>query len=535
MTEILLKDLIKRYHKSYINSSVNKNSFMLYISSLKKCIESLEDGISKKESEEYLKNINRDFIKTFFNKRSDISVNTYNRIDMSICKNDKVEVIMEFKTPYNKSEMLSRENVFFTKKAFLEAIKYYYDERLNGNYNIKNIIITDNINWFIFNPYQFNDKNIEKLCKDYKNKQTSFEINEHLYKEISKIIIKNNISFDYTYFSFENLKSTLAKLTNNEFDINDKNIKKLVNIYKFFHPDFLLREYNPKDSNNLNQKFYSELLYILGLEEIKEDNKKVIKYNKNKNSFIGEVLHKLENEKGIDKEDEKEEIAFELIITWLNRILFLKLFEGQLISFNDSKNYGFLTSPKIKNFDELNTLFFDILGKRYNEREMEYKESSKNIPYLNSSLFEISDMEKKYFTISSLRDDREIEIFKQSNLKKWDEYKNIKRENILKYLLDFLESYNFSAPSSDNILSDESKDIINSAVLGLIFEKLNGYKDGSFYTPGFITEYMAKESIERAVVDSFNKVLNISCSDIDEVKTILAMYIKKMILKNIIK
>ncbi|MBC6994356.1 TaqI-like C-terminal specificity domain-containing protein [Neolewinella lacunae] len=40
-------------------------------------------------------------------------------------------------------------------------------------------------------------------------------------------------------------------------------------------------------------------------------------------------------------------------------------------------------------------------------------------------------------------------------------------------------------------------------MLGLIFEKINGYRDGSFYTPGFITEYMCRETIRRAVVQKF--------------------------------
>lgn len=41
--------------------------------------------------------------------------------------------------------------------------------------------------------------------------------------------------------------------------------------------------------------------------------------------------------------------------------------------------------------------------------------------------------------------------------------------------------------------SEESKSLINASVLGLIFEKLNGFKDGSFYTPSFITMYMSNK------------------------------------------
>ena len=38
----------------------------------------------------------------------------------------------------------------------------------------------------------------------------------------------------------------------------------------------------------------------------------------------------------------------------------------------------------------------------------------------------------------------------------------------------------------------------------LIFEKINGYKDGSFFTPGFITMYMSRETIRRSVVEKLN-------------------------------
>ena len=40
-------------------------------------------------------------------------------------------------------------------------------------------------------------------------------------------------------------------------------------------------------------------------------------------------------------------------------------------------------------------------------------------------------------------------------------------------------------------------------MLGLVFEKINGYRDGSFYTPGFVTMYMARQTLGRAVLRHF--------------------------------
>ena len=42
-------------------------------------------------------------------------------------------------------------------------------------------------------------------------------------------------------------------------------------------------------------------------------------------------------------------------------------------------------------------------------------------------------------------------------------------------------------------------------MLGLIFEKINGYKEGSFYTPSYITMYMCKETLRNAVVQKFKE------------------------------
>ncbi|GAA8299048.1 hypothetical protein HpNP132_09980 [Helicobacter pylori] len=59
------------------------------------------------------------------------------------------------------------------------------------------------------------------------------------------------------------------------------------------------------------------------------------------------------------------------------------------------------------------------------------------------------------------------------------------------------------------------------AKLALLFEKLNGYKEGSFYTPSFITSYMCKESISQVVLDKFNQKYNIECKKLEELKNYL--------------
>ena len=53
---------------------------------------------------------------------------------------------------------------------------------------------------------------------------------------------------------------------------------------------------------------------------------------------------------------------------------------------------------------------------------------------------------------------------------------------------------------------------------GLIFEKINGYKEGSFYTKSFVTEYICQETIENTVIEKLNKEFMWHCKTIDDVK-----------------
>ncbi|MAO65653.1 MAG: restriction endonuclease, partial [Balneola sp.] len=131
------------------------------------------------------------------------------------------------------------------------------------------------------------------------------------------------------------------------------------------------------------------------------------------------------------------------------------------------------------------------------ERSEAIKEKFGHIPYLNSSLFDVSDLEHDTTRISGLTD-ATMPVYSRSVL---NDLKG-KELSILDYLFRFLEAYDFSAEGKEEIRS-ERKSLINASVLGLIFEKINGYKDGSFYTPGFITEYMARETLRKAVTDKF--------------------------------
>ena len=258
------------------------------------------------------------------------------------------------------------------------------------------------------------------------------------------------------------------------------------------------------DPNALSEPFYKELLHILGLSEI--ENRKIIINRDNTDGFALEIEKKLKDKGKHDFDD-----VMGLIITWLNRILFLKLLESRLLSFNDDGNLAFLTSSKISSFNRLQNLFFEVLAKNYHERE-EADSTFSHLPYLNSSLFAKSELEK-FLEINELDSDMQISYYNATVLMEREKRKE-GGVRFLTYLFDFLSAYDFGIKERGEV---DSRRLIRASVLGSVFERLNGYKEGSFYTPSFITNYICRDSIHRIVVDRFNKDFESNARDIDEV------------------
>lgn len=495
MAKVRFYNFLGSYNKAYKSKNIDEKDFNTFLKNLRDFFAELETV--DKTNEELLKGVfNKHLLKNYTTLLNE------NRVDLSIKKDNKTQVIFEFKAPNNKSEMLQADNEDVNKKALQEAIWYFYNQDSKEiSYNIKNVVITDTEHLFFFNPKQFCNKDLEKICLQFRNNQVAYTDTKTLYDQIGAKIKEKCISFDYAEF---NLIQYKAKILNNSLSDND--LRQLKYLYKALHQDFLLREYSPKDSNELNSKFYNELLYILGLKEEGKNQKKIV---------ASDIKGTLRDRISYDLNCNRFDDVINLIIVWLNRLLFLKLFESQLISFNDNnKTYAFLNFDKIPTFAKLNRLFFNVLGKPLDQRD------EHEIPYLNSSLFERSELESKYGNISNLDSEITLPLCKGSILSKVKNYPQ--NPTLLKYLLDFLEAYSFSSNITEN---DDKKDIINSSVLGLIFEKLNGYKDGSFFTPAYITEYMAETSINNIVLQKFNKAFGeekAPCNTIEDLKSLIS-------------
>ncbi len=505
-----------------IDNSINKAYFkqnLKYknVELFKENFSELLEKIDTKESEEHNKNIISDFLKDSYYKNK-YEINTAGRKDLVIhtgrTNKTPVAVIIETKKPSNKSEMISLINP--NAKALHETIHYYLKERIiKNNTEIKHIIISNIYEWFIFDAtefekYFYQNKQFLNKYKEWSKGHLVGNSTEWFYNELAKPFIENNISIlKCNYINFHNYTTIL-----NNTD------KKLINLYKIFSPEHLLKLPFANDYNKIDNKFYNELLYILGLQETKDGGKKLITRVKKTNREQGTILedtinilkvrNKIENITrpdlyGETKDEQLFSIALELSITWLNRILFLKLLEGQLIRYNENnKKFAFIDTKKIKYFEELDELFFEVLAIKPENRTRAVNEKFGNLPYLNSSLFERTELEKQTLQISELKNRLTIPISRSTVLIKQQNNILTNEINTLKYLLDFLSAYNFSSDTKAEIQED-NRTIINSAVLGLIFEKINGYKDGAFYTPSFITTYISSQSIRKIVINKFNK------------------------------
>ncbi|WRG36785.1 class I SAM-dependent DNA methyltransferase [Helicobacter pylori] len=411
------------------------------------------------------------------------------RIDSAILNdNDKVEVIIEFKALKNPNEFIKKGDL--NVKAFHESLFYYLIERKNGNNNLKHLILATIKELYIIDANEFEvfnkDKEIENAFKNCHDRKGNDTRTEAFYDVCQKRLNELDRSLKYHHISLK--KENLAL------------------IYQALSPNFLLKIPKYSDANTLNKDFYEELLYILGLEEKNEKGKTLIKPSRTPNS-LSDALKK--QYKDLDDEE-----VMALLIAWNNRILFLRLLESLLISFKHFEK-PFLTTENFKDFNDLNTLFFEVLAKKNSERSQAKNKILEEIPYLNSSLFDQTPLESKGYKIRSL-DNEPLEIYPKSVLKKHEEYQKQKDLPLLEYLFEFLRLYDFTTTPKDikdNQNNSESR-LINPSVLGLVFEKLNGYKEGSFYTPSFITSYMCKESIESIVLDKFNAIYEWDCENL---------------------
>ena len=523
MKKLTISQSLRKEHRRL---PIDESSFNKFKEALKKMLSNIRDGQREDTQLGFLKDFLREtfYPKNWMAKDGDID---------QVIKTGEEEksgtaLLIEAKSTINKSEMITVGNL--NGKALRELLYYYLHEReLKGNISLKYMIVNNAYEFFIFDAHEFerkfyNNKSLLNKFHDFKDGRLAGNTTGFFYEEVaSEYIAKAEENLEFTHFDLRSYEKYLED--------DSKGKKKLEELYKIFSDVHLIKKPIRNDSNSLNKEFYNELLHIIGVQEKKVDNKPVIirlpenerhaaSLLENTIKQLSGIYYKKEKEWGAYGETQEERlfnVAMNLCITWINRILFLKLLEGQLLKYhNGDEKYKFLSFEKIKDYDDLKRLFFDVLAKKYSDRDEVDIEGFEEVPFLNSSLFEPTTLEETAVKISDLSQRKGLPIYKNSVLLKPKSKATAVEMNPLDYLFSFLDSYDFSG-SSDSVRK-EHKTLINASVLGLIFEKINGHKDGSVFTPGYITMYMCREAVSRAVIQKFNEHYGWDCNTLDEVE-----------------
>ena len=511
-----IKAIVK---KASLYRNISQESGNLFKSEIKTYFGFLDD----QQTEETQKGFLKTFLEHTYYKEKYLIVGDDNRKDLAILgayePTAQTNVFIETKST-TSNEMVMKNDL--RAKAFYETILYYMNERHGRNNELKHIVITNMKEWCIIDALDYDrifwrDNCFRKKYEQFKNGQLSFKTTDQYYQNIvAPFINESGATLRYTFFN-------LQELTINKDGSVKQNIS---NIFKILSPSYLFKQYERDDNNHLNRKFYTELLYIMGLEEIEEDNKRLIKRmdSKLEGSLIENTIEQIKAATitylPVEGDTEEERIynaALQLTITWINRLLFLKLLEAQLLVYNcNNEDYRFLNYNNLKTYSDLETLFFRVLAVPEDKRTTSLKAKYAHVPYLNSSLFEISKLEQHVTRLSVLDNNAELPLFPGSVLKGHIKHTRLK-PSALEYLLLFLESYDFGAEKkTDDAISSDIKPLISASVLGLIFEKINGYKDGSIFTPSKITMTMCRETLRKAVVDKFNEEKAWNCRTLED-------------------
>lgn len=427
---------------------------------------------------------------------------------------DSVGVLLELKHTKNPAEMVKQGDL--NRKALHELVLYYLEDRESGKGDdLRRLVITDGYHWFIFDALAFDrvfarNTKVKQLYRDFKDKKKASKTNDYFYGKLKELIPTLEEELPYTYI---------------DLNIVPGEVRALGWLTKVFSPPYLLKEAFAADANTLNQGFYVELLYLLGLEEVKSTKGRFIarcaQKNRQQGSLMENTIEQLEAEDaltnltaderaayGDTEEDQLEATALELCLTWINRFLFLKLLEGQLRRYHPEslESFRFMGSKQLPEYDHVNKLFFRVLNRPVARRHNSVQGKYDLVPYLNSSLFENSFLERRLLRISNLDDHIELPLHPRSVLRGSYGTKGESKPQALPYLLDFFDAYDFASEgNAEEGDGDDNRQLISAAVLGLIFEKINGYKEGSVYTPGFVTMYMCRETLRRAVLLHFER------------------------------
>ncbi|MFD1556837.1 Eco57I restriction-modification methylase domain-containing protein [Paraburkholderia silviterrae] len=266
----------------------------------------------------------------------------------------------------------------------------------------------------------------------------------------------------------------------------------------------------------LDADFYAGLLQIAGLEESVASGKTVVARcapdERRPGALVELAIACIEAREAravnaasahyqacaLDRETLTFRTALRLCIAWIGRVMFLKLLEARLLVLHDGDPaYAFVRSEHIPTFAALDALCREVLGNSAAEGGTPRRYP--HLPRFHGPMFEPTDLAEHAITVGSL-----------------DSALAPHAHNTVTELLDFLDAFEFGFDAYADANTRADKKRVDAATLGLVFEKLNGYRDGAWYTPGSVAMFLAREAIAGAVLGRFNRVKGWHCTTIDQ-------------------
>ncbi|WP_028213274.1 Eco57I restriction-modification methylase domain-containing protein [Paraburkholderia mimosarum] len=258
----------------------------------------------------------------------------------------------------------------------------------------------------------------------------------------------------------------------------------------------------------LDEGFYAELLHIVGLQESVHGARRTVSrrapHERLHGSLIELALSRLAGDECQLAQEDHFALALRICIVWISRLVFLKVLETRLSMLHDGDStYAFLNARHIRSFSDLDALCNAILG----PCDITHAKRFAHLPRFDGSLFEPQDIEPGLFAMGALDERATLPLYSATVLSEASG-----ERHVLAYLLDFLAAFEFST----GLAGGASRRCLDASALGLVFEKLNGYRDGAWYTPGSVAMQLARPAVTQAALNRFNRAKGWRCTSIDQ-------------------
>ncbi|MEX3929686.1 N-6 DNA methylase [Paraburkholderia sp. BR10936] len=271
----------------------------------------------------------------------------------------------------------------------------------------------------------------------------------------------------------------------------------------------------------LDEGFYAELLHIVGLQESVSGMRRTVArpapHERLPGALIELALSRLAacdgESPGEGPKADHMELALRLCIAWISRLVFLKVLETRLLTLHgDDAAYAFLNAQRIRSFSDLDALCDTVLGAGDDTPPARFA----HLPRFDGSRFAPQDLDRSLLGMSMLDDRATLPPYEATVLPDASG-----ERHTLAYLLDFLATFDFSAGLVAREPTVANRRCLDASSLGLVFEKLNGYRDGAWYTPGSVAMQLARPAITHAALNRLNRAKGWHCTNIDQLSELI--------------